>query len=84
MLERLCIVAIHASHTVRSAANTAGGFPDNATGDSFQIPLYYTGRGPTRPEDGTWAGAESDKAAFLVRTLNFQGALRTQAFDIMH
>lgn len=84
VLERLCITAIHGSHTVRSAANTAGGFPDNATGDSFIIPLYYTGRGPTRPEDGSWAGMEPEAATFLVRSLNFQGALRTQAFDIMH
>lgn len=81
-IERQVIQLVHNNHTLRALANTLGGLPGETIGDIFQQPLWYTGRGRTRFEGGEWIGADGDHA-FLVRTLNFTGAARVQAPDVM-
>lgn len=83
-LERKIIAAIHGRQEVRVAANTLGGLPTAGTGDIFQQPLWYTGRGATAPANAEWTGGDPENDAFLVRTLPFTGGLRVQALDIMH
>lgn len=82
-IERAVIKAIHGQHTVRVLANTLGNLPSLEQGDAFDGALYYQGRPRTAYKDGTWAGAEPDAAAFLVRTLRFSGGWRVQDLDVM-
>lgn len=83
-LERKVIVALHGNQAVRVAANTLASTPGVNTGDIFQHPLWYTGRGATAPAGAEWNGGEAESDTFLVRLLQFTGGLRVQALDIMH
>ena len=81
-LERLIIGHLHTSETVRSSANTHAGAPGSG-GDIFQRPLYYQGRSNTVYREGGWGHASKGNDSWLVRTLDFSGADRIQAADVM-
>ncbi|HVX15947.1 MAG TPA: hypothetical protein VHC22_32485 [Pirellulales bacterium] len=71
-LERAVIRAIHNNHRLRQIACDNAGAPGQASGDVFQSPLWYVGRGRTELGDKS-----------LERRLNFRGARRVQAIDVM-
>lgn len=71
-LERRVIAALHNNQQIRAMANALAGAPGTASGDIFQTPLWYRGRGRTSPGDES-----------LERVLSFYGALRVQAVDVM-
>lgn len=83
-IERKIIAALHGVQAVRVAANTLGSLPGAGTGDIFQQPLWYTGRGATAPAGAEWNGGEGENNTFLVRLLQFTGGLRVQALDVIH
>jgi hypothetical protein len=82
-MERRVIKIIHGSQEFRVEMDKRLGIateqdPTEDTGGIFQMPLFYTGRGRTSIEDGTWGGAAPDSESWLVRRLNFKGATRVQ------
>ena len=81
-LERFIIGHLHANETVRGTANSYASAP-GAGGDVFQRPLYYQGRSNTTYREGGWGHAEKGKDSWLVRILDFSGADRIQATDVM-
>lgn len=72
-LERRVIASIHNNHELRTMANAFAEAPGKSTGDIFQQPLWYRGRGKSQLSD---MGFE--------RTLVFSGAVRVQAPDVMN
>ncbi len=82
-LERQVIRLLHCNQAVRQLANELAKTPGETTGDAYQRPLFYRGRGRTEFHGGDWIGATNGDHAFAVRRLPFVGGDRIQDLDIM-
>lgn len=72
-LERRVIISVHNSHELRKMACEFAQAAGLGTGDIFQKPLWYRGRGRTELSDVSYE-----------RKLIFSGATRIQAPDVMN